>query len=342
MPIAAAPNSNTYLQQSNQRILVSWDLVSGATSYAIQRSTDGVTFSALGTSSVNSYLDSTPTVGTTYYYQVASVNGSGTSAYTTTSPTSIVATLPGIMSLGEIRLRAQQRADRVNSNFVTMPEWNYYIDQSAYELYDLLITVFEDYYIAPRLLLSTNGTSTNYALPDGKLYTAAPAFYKLYGVDLGLDGSTNAWVTLKKFNFIQRNKYVFPQITSNYLGILNLQYRVVGSNLMLIPTPASSQTIGIWYFPRLTALLQDTDMLDGISGWTEYVIIDAAIKALRKEESDTSELMAEKQAMLIRIQDSAQNRDVGMGDCISDSRSAADLYGNNGLGGWGGGAWGGY
>lgn len=109
---------------------------------------------------------------------------------------------------------------------------------------------------------------------------------------------------------------------------------------MFIPTPSGSQTIRVWYVPRVTQLLQETDMLDGVSGWTEYVIVDAAIKALQKEESDTSVLMAQKMALIKRIEESAMNRDVGQPDCISDSRTRSSIWGGygspNGGGGYGG------
>src|SRR4051812_6719705 len=123
MAIPARP-SNTALQQGNGETLLSWDLVSGATSYSVQRSTDGVTFSVIATPSTPYYLDSSVTVGTNYYYQVASVNSDGTSSYS--SALSIVPANTADLSLGMVRLMAQEKADRVNSNFVTMPEWNRY------------------------------------------------------------------------------------------------------------------------------------------------------------------------------------------------------------------------
>lgn len=330
MAIPAIPQ-NFNLTQGNGQIFLSWSLVTGATSYLVQRSTDGVSYSNLGTPAVNSYLDTTPTIGTNYYFQVASVNVSGSSSFT--SPQSIVPALQGQMSLGELRLHAQQRADMVGSNFVTVPEWNYYINQSYYELYDLLITVYEDYFVAPRLMFVTTG-SQSYPLPNGQNYSGAPAFYKMFGMDCGLNNNNNAFTTLKKFDFISRNRYVFPQITTTLLGVFNLQYRVVGGNLMFIPTPSSGQNVGMWYYPRLNTLLQDTDIMDGISGWTEFVIVDAAIKALRKEESDTSELMTEKMLLKSRIEDTATNRDAGQPDTISDTATWGERWGGgNGMGG---------
>lgn len=331
--------TNFYVQSGDQRVYLSWDITPTATGYSVERSTDGVSFSVIATPAVNSYNDTSGTTGTLYYYQVAGTNGSGTGGYTAAQQA--VPVLPGQDSLGSIRLQAQQRADRVNSNFVTLPEWNSYINQSYYELYDILITVYEDYYVAPRLLFFFNGVDQLYDLPNGNNYTGAPALYKLYGVDLGLDTSQNAYFTLKKFDFIQRNQYVFPQLNSTLLGVFNLSYRLVGGKIMFIPIPSSSQPVGLWYFPRLTTLLADTDIMEGISGWTEYVIVDAAIKALQKEESDVSVLMAQKMALKDRIESSAMNRDAGMPDTISNTRSYGDRWGitggadfSGGNGGW--------
>lgn len=324
-----------YAQTGNSQNYLSWSIVSGATSYDVQRSLDGVTYSSVATPAVAEYLDTAVTVNTTYWYKVAAVSTGGTGGYTI--PQSIVPTLPGEMCLGEIRLRAQQRADRVNSQFVQLPEWNFFINQSYYELYNLLITTYEDYYIAPRLLFQTTNTNL-YDLPNGQNYDGAPAFYKLYGVDCGLDSSTNAFVTLKKFDFIARNRYVYPQITNSILGVFNMQYRLLGNQIMLIPTPNGVQQIGLWYFPRLTTLLKDTDVMDSISGYSQYVIVRAAKYALDKEESDTSKLDAELLFLKQTIEETAQNRDAGQGDTISPTRRWSERWGGgpNGDGSFGG------
>lgn len=319
MTVPAIP-ANFYIQQGDGVVLLSWDITAGATSYSIERSTDGVSFSVLNTSVVNYYSDSTVTINTKYYYKIASVGSGGTGSYS--SAQSVIPTLPGYLSLGELRQRSQQAADREGSQFLTTPEWNFNINQSAKEYYDLLITAYEDYFVAPRVTFTTDGSSSLYALPNGQNFSSAPALYKLYGVDCGLDTTNNAFVTLKKFNFIDRNKYVFQNVNGNILGIYNMEYRLVGNYIDFIPIPAANQTIGLWYFPILPAMLRDTDVLQGFNGWTEYAIIDAAIKALRKEESDVSVLMAQKMEMKKRIEEAAQNRDAGQPDSISDLRRA--------------------
>jgi hypothetical protein len=337
MAVPSTP-TNVVINQGGSTNFLSWDIMATATSYKVQRSTDAITYSVIASGVTNPYYqDSTAVVNTMYYYQVAATNGSGDSAYS--SVVQMVPCLPGKRSLYEIRLMAQQRADRVNSNFVTKSEWNSYINQAYYELYDLLITANEDYYIAPRATFTTDGSSA-YDLPTGAAtsYSGAPAFYKLYGVDLGLDSSQNAWVTLKKFDFISRNRFVFPQITTSLAGIFNMQYRLLGSKIHLIPTAVSGQQIGLWYFPRLTTLLSDSDVIDGISGWEEYVIVRAAKYALDKEESDTQKLDAEILFMKQRIEETAMNRDAGQPDTISNVRTQTERWGGapNGDGPYGG------
>lgn len=326
---APAIPSNVYVQQGNAQVYLSWDISAGATVYPVLRSTDGVTYSQIALASTNNYLDSTVTVGVMYYYSVQASNGTSTSP--SSVPQTVVPTLSADLSLGQIRLMAQQHADRVNSNFVTVPEWNTYINQSYFELYDLLVTVFEDYFLALPYTFTTAGDQDSYSLP--------PDFYKLMGVDCGQSQQNNARITLHKYDFIERNRYVYPSVTNTFFGVFNLRYRVLGNKLHFIPVPSSGQIITVWYIPKLVQLLQDTDVVDGVSGWTEYVVVDAAIKALEKEESDTSALMARKAALIKRINDSATNRDAGQPDTISPTRGSGGYgsgWGPNGDGSFGG------
>jgi hypothetical protein len=331
--IAGIP-SNLTVQSGNQTLLVTWDLTSAATTYKIQRSLDNVTFTDLTTISGSplavSYLDSAVTLGVSYWYQVAaSSDGANFSSYATAQAG--VAAPSGEMSLGAIRLAAQQRADRVGDQFVGTAEWNSYINTSLYELYDLLITLYEDYFLAAPIQFTANGSTFLYPLPNGsntfinsvtQASFTPPALYKLVGVDLALQTANNAFVTVNKFNFIQRNRFVYPNTASSIYGVFNLQYRMMGNNITFIPTPSAAQSIRLWYIPRLTTLLQDTDTTAfGISGWDEYVITKAAYYALTKEESDTGPLVMQLQSLTERITAAASNRDSGQPDTISDTRA---------------------
>lgn len=347
----AAPGipQNFNVQTANQQNLVSWSLSAGATSYIVQRSLDNVTFSTIATVSgsplATSYLDTAVTLGTQYWYKVAASNGDA-SSYTIAQ--SVIPTPSGEMCLSQIRLSSQQTADRVNSNFVTLPEWNSFINLAMFELYDLLVTVYEDLYVADPAYFTLNGAQNSFALPNGSntfqdssgANVIPRPFYKLLGVDLAVNTAQNAWVTINKFNFIDRNNYLYPNSSSTIYGVYNMRYRLLGSNIEFIPNPAGNQQIRLWYIPRLRQLLQDTDITDtGISGWIRYVIVRAAKYALDKEESDSSKLTEELVFLKQRIEESAANRDAGQPDTISNTRAGNWSSGWGPFGGWGGAGW---
>lgn len=227
-----------------------------------------------------------------------------------------------LMTLSDLMLATRQRADMVpngyapaltgNGFFVTEPELISYINQSYFELYDLMISCYgANYFVkAPPYTFATDGTAAQYALPSD--------FYKLLGVDLQLGSSNQSLVTIQPFEFIERNRNSPPNFQSFY-GLTNLRYRLNGSNLWLTPTPSSGQTIQVWYVPKLATLSALIDPVDGVSGWTEYIITDAAIKCLQKEESDVTILAAQKSALIQRILAMADSRDIGSPHKVSDS-----------------------
>jgi hypothetical protein len=334
-------------EQTDGKILLSWSGSLAATSYQLQRSTDGVNFTNLATTSSIQYIDMFPsvTVGVQYWYQVAGVNINGTSIYS--SIVTMVAAPPSEMSLGELRLRSQQCADKVGSQFVSNSEWNMMIRLSMYELYDLLTTSYEDYFASSQIFIPTNGQQANYPLPDGATNylggtfggtsgQPALAFYKLAGMDLNVNTSTitPSRVSLLRFDFIKRNQYVYPNSTSSIYGVYNMRYRIMGNNINIIPTPAGNQTLIAWYSPRLPGLLADTDLTNiGTSGWLRYVIVRSAKYALDKEEgTDTSSLDAELLFLKTRIEQAASNRDAGQADTVSETRQDA-IYGGTGFAG---------
>lgn len=199
-------------------------------------------------------------------------------------------------TLLQLRDRAKQESDMVNSSFITDPEWLNLINSSLQEIYGLTAQVYgADYYVqspSTGYTFTTDGTNQFFALPAD--------FFKLLGIDV-LYGATNQWTTLREFGIGDRNK--FSAINS--------------------PIPAAGQTVRLFYVPRVTLLVGDsTTIPDALSmnGWEEYIIADACIKALTKEESDVSVFMQRKQALIDRINAEAESRDLAGTAAIVDSR----------------------
>lgn len=232
------------------------------------------------------------------------------------------------MTLSELRTAIRQRADIVNSQFITDSELTSYINQSYFELYDLLVQKYgDDYFVKiPPYSFSTDGTNHFFNLPSD--------FYKLLGVDLALSNTGDSFVSIWGFQFGDRNRYAVPNFQSFY-GVTNLRCRLANNSLWLTPTPASGQTIQVWYVPRLTTLSADNDTADGISGWTEYIIVDGVIKCKAKEESDVQIEMMQKQALIQRIESAAENRNASAPQTVLD-KQYSDFWWptGNGSGSW--------
>ncbi len=191
------------------------------------------------------------------------------------------------MSLLQLRTRARQESDQVASLFCTDAEVNQYIRDAYQDLYGRIVQAFgNDYFVqtpAAGYTFTTDGINQLFGLPT----TAGEQLVlKLLGVEVAVSGGSAQYVSLKPFAFADRNSTAFP----------NSQ------------TPQAGQTVRILYIPRPTLPSADVDTIDGVNGWEEFVIIDAALKMVAKEEGDVSVLMARRRAMEERLDSEIENR----------------------------------
>jgi hypothetical protein len=218
------------------------------------------------------------------------------------------------VTLLQLRTRSRQRADQETSNFIEDDELNGYINASIAELYDLMVAAYgSDYFLADYSFSIVSGTQ-NYTLPAD--------FYKLKGIDVNL--SNNNWFSIRPFNFNERNRN--DNITWGVLSGPSIRYRIMGNNVKLSPNPDSNYSARVWYVPKATVLVADTDVFDDMNQWAEYVITDAAIKMMQKEESDTGTLEKQKAELKRRIEIMADNRDAGQPESVSDIYAENDEY----------------
>jgi hypothetical protein len=340
MPVPSIGNLTTpgnFLAVSAQgQAILTWTYSPLATIYYVSRSIDSVTFVLIGSTSSLQYNDASGTLGTIYYYYVQAATSLISSP--PTYSLSAQSLLPGQTTVGNVRLEAQQRTDRVNSDNISDQEWNSMISQSYKELYDILIQKFgDDYFIAlPKIYVTTGQVDPvtqiqTFPLPDD--------FYKLQRVEVALNFSDpNSWITLRQFNTIQANLWNYPNVYTFY-GITNLRYRLWGNNLQIVPIASAGQYIRIWYSPRPNQLINSTDTLDGISGYEEYIVADVCIKALTKTEEDPIIFMNQKAALMKRIEEAAENRNIGEPQTVSDSRTRNFAWSDGDYGGSNGGMW---
>jgi hypothetical protein len=219
------------------------------------------------------------------------------------------------ITLLQLRTQSRQRADMESSEFIADSELNSYINASIAELHDILAQAYGSDYFVTTDEFTTAQNTASYDLPDD--------FYKLHGVDAALNGSD--FVNIKRFNFNERNR--FNDLTVwNLMGVPSIRYRIVGNQIQFSPPPDRNITVKLWYTPVAAKLAADGDTLDDFNQYSEYVVVDAAIKMLQKEESDVQVLMAQKMALIDRITKAANNRDAGEPESVSDIYSENDEY----------------
>ena len=111
-------------------------------------------------------------------------------------------------------------------------------------------------------------------------------------------------------NTLTTSDLLTPQVNQNIFGPGIPANTVISA----IPTPGTltlSQTLTAPVVNQVVQVFSYTQTMDWYNGWEEYIVIDAAIKMLGKEESDVGVLAARKKDIFMRIQSIAENRDEG-------------------------------
>lgn len=225
-------------------------------------------------------------------------------------------------TLLQLRDEVRQRADMVNSDFVTNDEINRYLNESISELYDMLISCKGQEWYMERHTFPTVANQQDYLIDP-----VAVPFYMLLGVDADMGGSTP--IPLRPYMLDERHDRGLWYAGSGWGYLERARYRLSGSvdqttgvyqhRITLKPAPTASGTnITLLYIPHAPVLDNDVDVWDGFNGWEEYAVVDAAIKCLEKEESSTVALERRKERLMERIEGLAASHDNGFPERVVD------------------------
>lgn len=213
----------------------------------------------------------------------------------------------GTVTLATLRSRARERADMVGSSFVSDSGFNDWINEANQKLYSLIVDAFGEDYFRSTQSFTTVASQSDYPLPSD--------FYKLVGVDLSYHG---IWRSLTRYERAERN--TFRELKPEALP----RYAIVGSNLRLYPAPTAGLSGSILYIPEAPLLTADGNSVSYPNGWERYIVIDAAIQALIKEETNVNALLSEREKIEREIRDAKENRDMATPKQVVDT-SLADL-----------------
>jgi hypothetical protein len=164
----------------------------------------------------------------------------------------------------ELRDRVRQRANVVSDNHVTDDELNDLINECITENWDLLVSCAPpDFYASTTTISVSSGTSA-YSLPSD--------FYRLRAVQ------------------VQEG---------------NDEYRPIGpiqdAEIQRYRTPDATSTVRMRYIHTAPLLTSDASTFDGVNGWGELVVMNAAIDVMNKRRQDPTMLMAKRDRFVERI-----------------------------------------
>lgn len=236
----------------------------------------------------------------------------------------------------------------VDDDFISEDELDYYIQSSFKKLYNKLVAKYESYFCAfateQDIYSYSIDSSVSSPLPvfgliaGQKDYYFPERFWKLRRISVGrgtpsivsfaseIEGSVvvssnrggfddlgkidwedeykiNSNETQQKPRFYilhGRNDYDFAS------GGVAIPARAEG--FRLVPTPERAYPLDIVYVPTAP---EAEDSLNFFNGWDEYVVLDACIKCIRKEEGDFSGYIEERNDFLATVESCFIHKDVG-------------------------------
>jgi len=203
-------------------------------------------------------------------------------------------------TLAQLATRVRERADCENSDFISDTELYSFISASYGELYDLLVKANPDYVQKEETFTGTGSTRT---------FQVATDYYGTVAIDYKVDATNGIFQPLRRLQGSERN--AFSYTGGGPSAAYRFQYNSTTPSrpyVELLPTPSNGDTYRHIYIVAPADLTSASQTVDGVSGWEEYIVIDAAMKCLQKEESSTTHLERQKAAMLSRIEEMAENR----------------------------------
>lgn len=227
--------------------------------------------------------------------------------------------MAGLVTFANLKLRARRRADHENSAFVSDAEVGDYVNAALDELVDLIEDQVSVGYLSTAYVFNTVAGTSNYLVGNG---TTSPYMYRLIAVQMQYQGAKQPLEQGTLLDLLQ------PDYGRGWTSPGTVRYAMSSVDptskqrtVAFWPVPQAVHQVTVTYVPLRTDLVTPTD--DAVTvqclGWDEWVVVRAAMKILRKEESDTAGLQAELNELTARVQAAAARENAGRPQQIGDS-----------------------
>lgn len=213
----------------------------------------------------------------------------------------------------EIVTRAKSRSDQTQGDFVEASEWLDFTRDAYRRLYMLLVKRFKDYFekLSGELTITADG-----------LVNAPADLFRICGVDIK---SGTEWIRLNPRSRAERSQ----GNRSMFRSFRSIGYRYVGRDVHFYPAASAvGQVVRLLYQPhpaKIAALSEELPI--DMEQWSEFIVLEVAMMAAMKEETDISDMRNERNLMLQEIKEQAMARMYEDPEGIVDVRGDEDGYG---------------
>lgn len=170
------------------------------------------------------------------------------------------------------------------------------VNNAVWEAWDVIVSKFSDYYTTAVAVSTIVGTDT---------YALATDFYKFRAVWI-LDGSR--YLKIKPTDLDAAHLY-----TGQTVGTKDgYRYRLTNRSLVLMPTPASVETLRVYYIPIKAEMTSDADSLTmDVPIELKYILSIAWRDVLDRQNLDPSPAIQKIQTYEQKLRSAADSLDAG-------------------------------
>lgn len=192
------------------------------------------------------------------------------------------------------------------------------VDTSYNKLYRNIATQYEGFFDVE--------DSSKSLIVGQRTYALAADFMHLRGVDIVVGGDR---IKLSRFSFGERGRRTndprfipvrLERIRSNYA------YMTQKDNLRIDPLPNTTEQLIMTYVPRPTRITNSADTFDVIAGFEDFIVYDAGVTVLTKQERDPSAMAAMRQDALNLVIKTVSPRETGDPIQVRDDYFGAGYY----------------
>ncbi len=220
------------------------------------------------------------------------------------------------VSADELEQRVRERADMVDSQFVTSAEVQRFLEAAWQELYSIMVASGEDLFL--RRARITGSAADPLVTEDGDLIVTENGDVLIVGGVVPVGSYINLPAQVKALRLVRiANDVRLRKATVHDLEFIqnagssgkpvayrpDMDPRNQYLRLELYPQPDRSYEYEVFYVPALSLkeFLSSSYVSIPVRGWDEYCVLTATAKCKDKEEADIGNVMKEREVLLERI-----------------------------------------